>query len=278
MDKSIFKYSDYREFLRDFYNHSKETNPNFSYRYFARKADLSSPNYLHMVINGERNLTKNITPKFSKAIGLNRKEQQYLDALVSFTHSKNNEAKRYYLELLQNLRKDKTGTLLTEEQYEYISNWYYPVIRELVSLPYFKESPQWIKKMLMCKVKIRQVKEALETLIRLGLITRDEKGRLIQTDTHVVTEEEVNHTAIYKFHQQMLSLAKEVLAKGNGNDDLEISGVTMAVSKKQFYEVRRRIVEFEDSILRYLTDNPDVPESVFQMNIQLFKTVNGNNG
>lgn len=277
MDLNIFGYSDYREFLRDYYDHSKKTNKNFSYRYFAHKAGFSSSNFLYLIIEGKRNITKDCVPKFSKVIGLNKKEQQYFDALISFNQAKNSEAKRYYLELLHNLRKDKTGTLLNDEQYEYISNWHYPVIREMVTLPHFEEKLSWIRKQLGDRVTRKQVREALDTLIRLGLLGRDDKGRLVQTDTHLITEDEVTHAAAYTFHQQMLSMAKDVLAKTNG-DKREISGVTMAISEKQFKEIKRRIQEFEDSILKYLSDDPDVPEEVFQLNMQLFSVMNNGNG
>ncbi len=54
--RSIFTYTDYRAFLHDAYTHAKATNPAFSYRYFAKKAGFSSPNFLKLVIDGVYNL------------------------------------------------------------------------------------------------------------------------------------------------------------------------------------------------------------------------------
>jgi hypothetical protein len=51
----------------------------------------------------------------------------------------------------------------------------------------------------------------------------------------------------------------------------------MAISSRQFKEIKTRIAEFEDSILKYLSDNPDTARSVFQMNVQLFSLTNGHN-
>ena len=269
MELNIFKYSNYREFLKAFYTAEKEVNEKFSYRYFAQKAGFTSSNFLYLIITGKRNLSKDFIPKFSKALGLNKKEQQYFETLVSFNQAKTPEAKRYYMELLNLFSKDKTGKILKEEEYEYFSNWYYPVIREMVLLPHFEKNPKWIKKQLNNHVTIKQVNDALDTLMRLGLIKRDDTGRMVQADTHLITEDDVMHTAAYSFHQQVLSLAKHVLANTPG-DKREISGITMALSKKQFQEIRRKVRDFEDHILKYLTDNPDVPNSVFQCNIQLF--------
>jgi len=277
MKPDIFQFSDYRKYLKSFYEWSKETNDKFSYRYFAKRAGYASSNFLYLIIEGKRNLTKNYIAKFADAIELNKREQQYFDALVSFNHATSPEAKRYYLELLHNLSHDKTGRLLAEGQYEYISTWYYPVIRELVTLPNFNEDPKWIKRQLNDKVSVKEITEAIDTLTRLMLLGRDETGRLIQLDNHIITEDEVANVGAYKFHQQMLSMAKMVLSSTDSHER-EISGITMAISTRQFNEIKRKIHEFEDSILKYLTHNPDVPEQVFQMNIQLFSVTNTNNG
>jgi uncharacterized protein (TIGR02147 family) len=102
---SIFNYNDYRRFLEDYYNHSKQLNRYFSYRFFARKANITSHNLLHYIINGKKNLTKDFLPKFAMAIGLNEREHRFFDILVSYNHSKDDDAKNYYWNLLQNLRQ-----------------------------------------------------------------------------------------------------------------------------------------------------------------------------
>ena len=67
---NIFEYADYREYLKDYYEHSKDTKDNFSYRYFAQKAGFASSNFLYLIIHGKRNLTKDYIPNFGKALGL----------------------------------------------------------------------------------------------------------------------------------------------------------------------------------------------------------------
>ena len=50
----MFRYLDYRTFLADFYAAKKKRG--FSFRAFSRAAGLGAPNYLKLVISGERNL------------------------------------------------------------------------------------------------------------------------------------------------------------------------------------------------------------------------------
>lgn len=278
MELNIFEYSNYRDFLKDYYVHTKRVNNNFSHRSFGRKAGFSSPNFLQRIIKGDRNLTKDYIPKFSEALGLDKKEQQYFDALVSFNQAKGPEAKRYYLELLHNLKKGSISSRISDAQYEYISKWYYPVIREMVVMYDFKDDPKWIRKKLRNKLTEREIEEALNTLQRLGLLNRCGDGRFVQTEAHIGTEDEVAHTGAYAFHQQVLSIAKEILATIDA-ESREFSGVTMTISKKQFREIKRKIHEFKNNIVQYIADNPDIPETVFQLNLMLFPfTTNGNGG
>ncbi|NLD99936.1 MAG: TIGR02147 family protein, partial [Fibrobacter sp.] len=55
--KRIENYSDYREFLRDFYQDRKKRLPIFSYRYFCIKAGIKSPTLFKEIVDGSRNLT-----------------------------------------------------------------------------------------------------------------------------------------------------------------------------------------------------------------------------
>jgi microcystin degradation protein MlrC len=49
----VFQYLDYRVFLADFYRAKKRSG--FSYRAFSRAAGLGAPNYLKLVMDGDRN-------------------------------------------------------------------------------------------------------------------------------------------------------------------------------------------------------------------------------
>jgi uncharacterized protein (TIGR02147 family) len=271
---NIYDYIDYRDFLTDYYLKSKEANKNFSYRFFAKKAGLRSPNLYQMIIKKKRHLGKYISHQFSQAMGLSKREQNYFEALISFNKAKTPEARKYYLELMSGLRRDRVGAILNDNQYEYLSNWYYPVIREMIMLTDFKEDYLWIKNKLNNKVTLKQIKAALETLLNLGLIARNETGRLEQRDIAIATTDDVRHVAAYKFHRQMLRLADDILITSDG-ENREISALTTSLSKKQFDNIKIRIREFEQEIMQYVTENPKLGEAVYQMNIHLFPLTKG---
>lgn len=269
MEINIFEYTDYRQFLKDYYTRSKEDNQNFSYRYFAQKAGISSSNCLHMVISGKRSLNRDYLLKFAKGIGLNKKEQNYLETLVSFSKAKTPEARRYYMELLNGFKNDKIGNILSTAQYEFLSNWYYPVIREMVMLPDFCESYIWIRTKLNNKVSIREIRRAIEGLLKLELLKRDESGKLVQTDNVITTEDTVRHTAAYSFHKQMLVLAHEMLEKVS-DSKREALSVTMALTEQQINEVKKMILQFKNDVVDHVVKTQNIPEAVYQMSVYLF--------
>ena len=57
---NIFNYSDYREFLRDFFDMKKRVNPSWSYGLWSSKLGLNSISSITMVINGQRHAGKKI--------------------------------------------------------------------------------------------------------------------------------------------------------------------------------------------------------------------------
>ena len=80
--RPIGEYRDYRKYLRDFYHYKKGTNPYYSYRLFSMKAGFKAPNLLKLVMDGQRNLTKQSVVKFAKALRLDEHEAEYFRQMV----------------------------------------------------------------------------------------------------------------------------------------------------------------------------------------------------
>src|SRR4051812_26586430 len=54
----VFDFLDYRKYLKAFYEHAKRTSKGrFSYRVFSNQTGVDSPNYLKLIVDGQRNLT-----------------------------------------------------------------------------------------------------------------------------------------------------------------------------------------------------------------------------
>jgi len=134
----ILDYMNYREYLRDFFKEKKRELRFYSYRLFSLKAGLKSPNFLKLVIKGERNLSKQSVYKFSKALNLSKKETDYFENLIFFNQSKTLDEKNFFLSRIMEYRERCDPCKIEETEYDDYSHWYNPVIRELVGAADFK--------------------------------------------------------------------------------------------------------------------------------------------
>jgi uncharacterized protein (TIGR02147 family) len=117
---NIFNYLDYRIFLQDLYKALKLLSNGFSYRSFARDANLASASYLKLVMDGKRNLTEDSVEKFVTGLGLKNEEAEYFRVLVKFNQSHTASEKSRNYRLIQELRGEilgQTTSQFPEEQF-----------------------------------------------------------------------------------------------------------------------------------------------------------------
>src|SRR3982750_3388940 len=88
MRPEISVYTDFRQFLKDFYDFKvqqhKDSFGSYSYKTFAAAADIKSPNYLKLIIDGERNLSPATVRKFARAMGCDKRETEEFALLVDY--------------------------------------------------------------------------------------------------------------------------------------------------------------------------------------------------
>lgn len=266
----IFKYDNYRVYLKDWYDWMKETKPGFSYRAFSRWAGFKSPNQLMLVIKGERAIALKSIDKYLKVLGLKKTEKKYFELLVKFNQAGDMVRKNEYLEELSAYWL-KRGTHLEGQQLKYLTNWYYAAIREMVSFKDFKENSAWIAKRLGGRITPAQARQAIRTLLELGLLKRDKRGRLKQSDTYVTTGNEVASVAAFLYHRQMIGQAMESL-KEKPSELRNITALTFSVRKQDYDNLVEEINEFRKRVISLLQNRKeqDRDEMLYQLNIHLF--------
>lgn len=266
---TVFDYIDYRLFLKDKLAELKENNSRFSFRLFARLAGLSSPGYLKMVMDGERNLSPTSINQFAKGLKLGKKEAMYFEALVLFKQAKSEAERDMYLERLSALKPQPKLMGISKDQFEYFTHHYYVVIREMVALPDFKEDEEWIASHMSTPIKAKEAREAIDTLLRLGLVHRDEDGKLVQADGSLTTEPEVASVEVFNFHRNMLNEAKAAMIHLSP-ESRDITSLTIPIPKDFLPEIKHKIQELRETIIHTINNGPPHYHEVYQINIQLF--------
>jgi uncharacterized protein (TIGR02147 family) len=262
----VFRYLDYRAYLADYYRARKSRG--FSYRAFSRAAGLGAPNYLKLVIAGQRNLTATMAARFAAACGLGGEAAQYFEQLVAFNQARTSEQRnRSYARLLA-FRRYRRGHKLELAHSAYHSTWYLPALRELAASPQFREQPEWLAEVLWPKVKPSEVRQALDTLVELGLLERDPHGRLRQRDAVVSTGPETVGMHIANYHGEMMrraTAAMELVPAASR----DISALTFCVGPEGLARLKQRIQEFRRELIELVESESDRGQ-VVQLNLQLF--------
>jgi uncharacterized protein (TIGR02147 family) len=263
----VFGFLDYRAYLRAFYEEAKRTR-SFSYRVFARRAKLRSPNYLKLVIDGERNLSSAMAERFAEACGLVDEAREYFQELVAFAHAHTSSEQNERYTRLRSHRRYRSVQRLDVAQDAYHSRWYLPAIRELVLRDDFREDPEWIAERLLPSIKASEAELALQTLGELGMLVRDAAGRLRQGTRLVSTGAETRSLHLANFHRTMMAHAAESLDR-IPSQERDISSVTLCVGPAGLASIKLKIQRFRAELLA-LSDLEASPEQVVQVNFQLF--------
>lgn len=271
--KSVFHYTDYRKYLREFYDWAKANQKGFSHRAFMAKTGMSGPNYFKRVMEGVHNLTDNSIPKFAAALALNETETQYFRHLVYFNQASSLEEKDRWFGVLMDLKAPHSHYVLEKAQYDYYKDWFNIAVREMLSFFPYRDNPGEMGKRLAPPVPPKKVKRAIELLTELGLVARKEDGSYQATSTFIHTDPDVQSLLVPKFHQSMTRLAEEAITRFP-RDERYFSSSTVSLSEKTYHEIIELIRSTRKEVLRKVGEDP-TPERVYHLNMQLFPLTTG---
>jgi uncharacterized protein (TIGR02147 family) len=266
-EPDVLHYSNYRTYLADYYEYKKAESPIFSHRFFAKKAGIPSPNYLKLVMDGKRNLTKKSLVKFSVALGLKGLRAEFFENLVFFNQSDALAERNVYYGNILRTRAKAGLRKLDEAQFELFSDWRHIAVRELASIKGFRPDAGWVSKRMGKVITEKEAEESLGLLASLGLIKKTANGYM-QSDANITTSDEVRSLLVKNYHHQMIGMAAKALdALPAARRD--ISSITIPIHAKDFVRLKEQIQLMRKELLN-LAAAPGSGEDVVQVNIQLF--------
>ncbi|MBX7149525.1 TIGR02147 family protein [bacterium] len=264
---SVFSYTNYREFLKDWYQATKSSRASMSFRTFSERGGFKSTNILKFVMEGKRNLTEDSIVKFATALKLNKQESDFFRNLVYMNQAESHDARdNHYKKMLQS---KKYGNLkpIEKNQYEFYSAWYHPVVRELVCQDEYKGNIAWLLSRIHPSITETQALKSIEVLENLGFI-RKKDGKYEQHETLITTGPESASIALHNYHQNMLTLAKELLPLVPAAKR-DVSALTLGVASHKIPELKKKIREFREDILKFVSQDNKADEIV-ALTLQLF--------
>jgi uncharacterized protein (TIGR02147 family) len=264
----IYQYTDFRAFLRDYFNEQKAAKRSFSHEFFTRKAGIKSTGFILHVMKGERNCTRPVLLNIACAMGLSSAQTEYFEALVSFGQAKTQSDREFYFDRIAAERKSVKAKPLDDRQYEFYSAWYHSVIRELVTLENKKIDPATLSRLLVPPISPKQAKNSLKLQAELGILKK-RRGRYSQNQPFVSGGGPVRNTAVVKFQREMLDHAKSSWDRFT-TDEMTMHTETLCMSEKLVETIRREIRDFKERLMEIVGSEKKPPERVFHLNINMF--------
>lgn len=265
---NIFKYLDYRDFLKDWFEWRREDEPDFSMRTFLGKVShgLASSGILSAILKGKRKLSAALKLKVQRALSLKDKEAQYFNLLVDFNQAKGMDEKNLLIQQLSRFRESKAH-LVSEEQIGFYSKWYYLVVWCYFGMNQKIKNPIAIAKQIQPALSAAQVEEAIEKLLGWDLIRKTANG-YVPTENHVTTEAEVRDLVAHHHHKEFMAMADRMLGE-TPPSRRQYQTLVFSVSQPTFEIVKERMVHFQEE-LRELLSRDKGEDTVCALTMQLF--------
>jgi uncharacterized protein (TIGR02147 family) len=267
----IEKFKCYRRYLEAFYSYKKSLRAGFSFRQFSALAGLKSPNYLQLVIKGERNLSSQIAEQVASAMKLTPHETSYFLSLVQQENARTDdelrEAEKEGLAALKKLVAKQVPSLYAEV----VSRWHHLVVREMSFLPDFEPTGEYIARQTRGMITADQGELSLSYLIKAGFLVERE-GRWQTADPVIDTGEDTfTHVHMQALHAETLRVWSDHIGEYDPRlQELGVLNIPMAA--KKIPEFKERIRRFQDEIIGWLQSETE-PDAVVQLGTYLMPLV-----
>ncbi len=265
----LYSYSDYRDFLRDFYEYKKSSNANFSYRFIAMKMGFKS-SFLSRLFKKETHLALDKVSAYSKLMNLSSKGEDYFELLVRYARAKSDEERDKIHTQLERI-KGIAFTRIQEDEEIFFSKCHHMTMRSLLGVHEFtKKDMRKVASMMIPVLTIDEARLSVELLQRLGMVIQNERGVYVVTDTYISTKEKWSTKAIHQYQLQNIKLS-QVAIETLPKNERDISTVTFTINRSRMEELREKLQTFRDDMFRFSEEGSD-DDAVMHLNLQLFPT------
>jgi uncharacterized protein (TIGR02147 family) len=263
----VFEYTDYRQFLRDYYLARRKWDRKFSHRFISLQVGAGSPGWFSDVVSGRGNLSGAQLTSLVRLAKLKDGPADYFEALVNFNQASSMEEKnRHYQKLLR--LKGVKAELIGKDKFEFYSKWYHSAIRELLFFHEFQGDYAALAKKLIPHIRVAEAKESIRLLKRLGFIRKGSSGAYSAISSTLKKDPAFKSLFLNNFLKASNTLGMESLERF-GKEERDISCMTISLSEEGFARAREDIRTLREKLLT-LMESDENPNRVFQCNFHMF--------
>lgn len=241
---------DFKTLLQKEYQKRMQKNRLYSLRAYARFLGIDS-SFLSKIFASKRPVTSKTIDKLAVPLNLSRTQVEYYKGLAGYGVS------------------DGAFKALSATEFEYISDWYHYAILEMTHMNHFVSTPEWIAEKL--KISLQDAHDAVEKLLRMNLLSRDEDGRLRVNENCTTTTNPFTSESFRKIQKQINQQAIDAL-DNVPFDKRSHSTITLCGDSARLEEAKKKIAAFRRELMVFL-ESGEKKDTVYQMSISLFPIV-----
>lgn len=251
--------------IRNEFERRCKKNPSYSLRAFAKSLEFS-PQRLSHVLNGKRGLSMEAGTDLAKKLSLSEREASIFLDMIESEFGRSLTSK---LAAKKRMKKKSYFSNVGLDTFKLIADWYHFAILTMLELKtaYFSENE--IASDL--GISKSQAKFALERLLRLGMVDREEDGQLTSLGKIFIDTNNIPNEAVKSFHEQVLDRTKLAIREV-GIDERDFSTLFVAIDPDQFKEAQTFIKDFREEFDRRFSRNVKNKQQVYTLGIQFYKT------
>ena len=265
MIKPIIEYSDFRQYMLDYYEERKRRSV-FSWREFSKIAGFSSSSYMKVVCDGKSKLSRVGVERTGAAMGLVGFEMEYFRAMVEYGQAATEAKKKAAYEKMLGIARVHKVRVMEGDLFEFYDSWQNPVVRELAPLMP-GATPGEMAKMCYPEVSAAEVQKSLNFLMKAGLLKKAGDNAFELAETSIRGTPDATRLALRGMHREMSKLATPAIDLPV--EERHFSGVTMGLSRESFNKIENVLDECRRKIVAIAAEDKDI-DQVYRLNLQLF--------
>lgn len=262
------RYDCYRRYLGDWFLAQKALHPRFSHRLFASRAGFSSSAFVPLILQKKRNLTDRHLEGFVRALNLSPREAVLFRALVAKGNARDESTRRKAEDALRAARQAGVRRLVPDES-QFYESWQHVAVHQALDCLEVGDDLAPLRAFLSPSPSLAEVRRSLELLRRLALARRDDRGVWKTTDANLLGGVRLGPWVLREFQAQMFDLGRTAHERFPSGRRIERTE-TLAVGQAAAERIRDRVRRCLDEIVEIAVSDPGPPDTLLQVNTQLF--------
>ncbi len=259
----ILKYVDYHKYLHDAYLLRKSADKKFSHRFINQKVGIRSSGWFADILAKRQKLKPHQASTLAVIFKLVPKEREFLRVLIEMERASSSEdraaayGKWFHL---KDLRQEK----VTRDKFKYFERWYYPALRELLTLNSFDGNYAALAAQLCPPIQPRQAKLTDAALMRMGMFLPG-SGKNLPTLVKDGASKTYHWRKLLKSYMQLSLPALERF----GKEERDFSALTLTLSPEGLKKSGEEIAALRGRLLM-ISDQDSGKNRVYQCLFQMF--------